>query len=265
MPVADRDGSTDGARARASAAAALAAGDGDGRGQPLLSRRRALGRRGRGARRAGLARGRRRRTGRLRRGPGALRARHARRDPRLRRRHRALPGQPGRARPGVAATTIPATATRCSRRSPRPGRPGFSGHRLDAVAGSRRAARPRRHADGLDAARLARDRRRRSATTAASCSSSSTSRRCATRTPANWAVWQADMQALIDLVRAEGATNVLLVDGLRFAHYLGGAPPLARPARASSATPCIPTSTSDQPDAAAVGREVRRLRARPIR
>jgi hypothetical protein len=49
------------------------------------------------------------------------------------------------------------------------------------------------------------------------------------RPAANWAVWQADMQGLIDLVRAEGATNVLLVDGLRFAHYLGGAPALSDP------------------------------------
>ena len=49
------------------------------------------------------------------------------------------------------------------------------------------------------------------------------------RTPENWAIWQADMQSLIDQVRASGAQNVVLVDGLRGGHYLGGSPPLHDP------------------------------------
>ena len=49
------------------------------------------------------------------------------------------------------------------------------------------------------------------------------------RTPENWAAWQRDMQSLIDLLRGAGAKNVLLVDGLRAAHYLGGSPPLRDP------------------------------------
>jgi len=50
------------------------------------------------------------------------------------------------------------------------------------------------------------------------------------KTPENWAVWQQDFQGLIDLVRAGGSQNVVLVDGLRSAHYLGGAPKLTDPA-----------------------------------
>lgn len=49
------------------------------------------------------------------------------------------------------------------------------------------------------------------------------------RTAENWAAWRTDMQSLIDLVRRAGAPNVLLVDGLRAAHYLGGAPALHDP------------------------------------
>ncbi len=50
------------------------------------------------------------------------------------------------------------------------------------------------------------------------------------KTPENWATWQRDFQSLIDLVRAAGAKNVVLVDGMRSAHYLGGAPKLTDPA-----------------------------------
>lgn len=50
--------------------------------------------------------------------------------------------------------------------------------------------------------------------------------------PENWAVWQTGMQSLIDLVRAAGAQNVVLADGLRSGHYLGGSPPLDDPAGA---------------------------------
>ena len=50
------------------------------------------------------------------------------------------------------------------------------------------------------------------------------------KTDANWATWQQDFQGLIDHVRAEGARNVVLVDGLRSAHYLGGSPRLRDPA-----------------------------------
>lgn len=50
------------------------------------------------------------------------------------------------------------------------------------------------------------------------------------RTPENWAIWQADTQSLIDLVRAAGSQNVLLAGGLRSAHFLGGAPALHDPA-----------------------------------
>lgn len=50
------------------------------------------------------------------------------------------------------------------------------------------------------------------------------------KTPENWEAWRQDFQGLIDTVRAAGAQNVLLVDGLRSAHYLGGAPELTDPA-----------------------------------
>lgn len=50
------------------------------------------------------------------------------------------------------------------------------------------------------------------------------------KTPENWAAWQQGMQGLIDQVRASGAKNVILVDGLRAGHYLGGSPPLHDPA-----------------------------------
>jgi endoglucanase len=49
------------------------------------------------------------------------------------------------------------------------------------------------------------------------------------RTPENWETWRADMQSLIDRLRAAGARNVLLADGLRAAQFLGGAPRLRDP------------------------------------
>jgi hypothetical protein len=67
-------------------------------------------------------------------------------------------------------------------------------------------------------------------------------------TPANWALWKhggivdwapagyptqqvtaIGMQVLIDRLRGEGALNVLVLDGLAFAHTLAGLPPIADP------------------------------------
>ena len=99
----------------------------------------------------------------LRRGAGGVRPRHARRGRALRRRPRALPGQPGRARPEVEATTIPATATRCSTAIAATRAAGStSSSRCNGRAPPGRRD-PTRPADGDDPARLARDRRRRSA------------------------------------------------------------------------------------------------------
>jgi hypothetical protein len=50
------------------------------------------------------------------------------------------------------------------------------------------------------------------------------------RNAKSWAIWQADAQGLIDFVRGRGASNVLLVDGMRAGHYLGGSPRLHDPA-----------------------------------
>jgi hypothetical protein len=44
-----------------------------------------------------------------------------------------------------------------------------------------------------------------------------------------WREWQSGMQSLVDLVRAGGANNVLLLDGLRGAHVLKGAPAITDP------------------------------------
>jgi endoglucanase len=47
------------------------------------------------------------------------------------------------------------------------------------------------------------------------------------QTPGGWSIWAQTMQSLIDHVRAAGARNVLIIDGLGWAHDLTGAPPLA--------------------------------------
>jgi len=44
-----------------------------------------------------------------------------------------------------------------------------------------------------------------------------------------WSQWKSGMQSLIDLVRGAGAQNTLLLDGLRGAHYLTGAPAVSDP------------------------------------
>lgn len=49
------------------------------------------------------------------------------------------------------------------------------------------------------------------------------------RTPEAWEIWRSGMQGLIYLLRGAGSQNVLLIDGLRSAHYLGGAPDLVDP------------------------------------
>lgn len=48
-------------------------------------------------------------------------------------------------------------------------------------------------------------------------------------TPENWETWRSDMQDLVYLLRGADAQNVLLVGGLRAAHYLGGAPEIEDP------------------------------------
>ena len=48
-------------------------------------------------------------------------------------------------------------------------------------------------------------------------------------TPSAWPTWQSGMQSLVDLVRRDGAKNVLLLDGLRGAHYLKDAPRINDP------------------------------------
>jgi endoglucanase len=47
--------------------------------------------------------------------------------------------------------------------------------------------------------------------------------------PGAWATWKSGMQSLIDQLRSAGAKNVLLIDGLRGAHYLQDAPALSDP------------------------------------
>jgi hypothetical protein len=47
--------------------------------------------------------------------------------------------------------------------------------------------------------------------------------------PAVWEAWRAGHQALIDALRRQGARNLLIVDGLRGAARLDGAPPLVDP------------------------------------
>ncbi|KAA0019016.1 glycoside hydrolase family 5 protein [Salinicola corii] len=47
--------------------------------------------------------------------------------------------------------------------------------------------------------------------------------------PKNWRIWKKSMQGLIDYLREKGAQNVLLVDGLKSAHVLEGAPELDDP------------------------------------
>jgi endoglucanase len=49
-------------------------------------------------------------------------------------------------------------------------------------------------------------------------------------TPAGWAAWQASMQPVIDAIRATGAHNVIVVEGLGMGHRLDGAPQLHDPA-----------------------------------
>ncbi len=44
-----------------------------------------------------------------------------------------------------------------------------------------------------------------------------------------WPKWKSGMQSLIDQLRAAGAKNLLLIDGLRGAHYLQDAPNLSDP------------------------------------
>jgi hypothetical protein len=48
-------------------------------------------------------------------------------------------------------------------------------------------------------------------------------------TPANWQLWREAMQPLIERVRAGGAKNVLVLDGLGLARALDGVPPMSDP------------------------------------
>lgn len=48
-------------------------------------------------------------------------------------------------------------------------------------------------------------------------------------TPHDWAGWLATTQPLVEEVRQMGSHNVLLADGLRWAHTVSGAPPLKDP------------------------------------
>lgn len=45
-------------------------------------------------------------------------------------------------------------------------------------------------------------------------------------TPEGWALWQASMQPVIDAIRATGARNVIIVEGLAMGHRLDNAPAL---------------------------------------
>jgi hypothetical protein len=47
--------------------------------------------------------------------------------------------------------------------------------------------------------------------------------------PGMWEAWRAGHQALIDMLRRQGARNLLIADGLRGAQRLEGAPPLVDP------------------------------------
>lgn len=48
-------------------------------------------------------------------------------------------------------------------------------------------------------------------------------------TPSAWPTWKSGMQGLVDQLRSGGAQNTLLLDGLRGAHYLNGAPAISDP------------------------------------
>jgi endoglucanase len=48
-------------------------------------------------------------------------------------------------------------------------------------------------------------------------------------TPEGWAAWQAAMQPAIDAIRASGARNIIVVEGLGMGHRLDGAPALHDP------------------------------------
>jgi endoglucanase len=48
-------------------------------------------------------------------------------------------------------------------------------------------------------------------------------------TPENWEIWREGMQLVVDSLRKNGAQNVLLLDGLRTAHILEGAPEIKDP------------------------------------
>lgn len=50
-------------------------------------------------------------------------------------------------------------------------------------------------------------------------------------TAGHWNIWQSGMQSLVNVVRAAGASNLLLLDGLRGSHYLKDAPPISDPLR----------------------------------
>jgi hypothetical protein len=55
--------------------------------------------------------------------------------------------------------------------------------------------------------------------------------------PANWQRWAQAMNATIHTVRATGADNVVIADGLAVGHVLDGAPPLADPQVAYASHP----------------------------
>ena len=180
----------------------------------------------------------------LRRGAGGVRPRHARRGRAVRRRPRALPGQPGRARPEVEAIYDPAYRDEVLAAIAADPGGRLQRHRLDAVAGARRApaTRPacRRRRPGAPGARSP----PRSPRTAACCSRSSTSREGNPRSPSGMGDLAEAMQGLIDALRAAGSRE-------RAAGRRGAV--LAHPRRArrrsttrsgSSAMPCIRSSAS---------------------
>lgn len=47
----------------------------------------------------------------------------------------------------------------------------------------------------------------------------------------SWGEWRATMQSALDVIRRAGAHNVVIADGLKFAHVLRGAPELSDPDR----------------------------------